>query len=189
MGFCTKYYWCSKSLLYFKQMIKKIEEVTAQTFEYCDISLLFENFSLFVIFLHFFNCLRSCDTVSKYCSVCSRVRDHNFDKKIWFNDIVFKKLPIKEHLGLEGKLIDFDVFLRRWSSYNNTISSSAPNDCDYRERINYAYDLFMNYVSVMIRVVMNSSYDYFLSIPLLLDKEEEIVKIVHKFAQDIPHEF
>ena len=47
----------------------------------------------------------------------------------------------------------------------------------------------MNYVSVMIRVAMNSCYDYFLSLPLSLAQEEEIVQIIHRFAQDIAHEF
>ena len=151
--FCSELYWFSKTWSLFHRMIDCIEKCYQKN----DIKLLFHNFSLFVISLHFFLCKK----VSKYCKICSRVRNHNYDRKRLFVDVIYEECDKNERLGLSGKMIDFDVYLQRWECYNYTIPSSAPTDCDYREQINYAQDIFLNFLSVMIRVIINSCYDFF----------------------------
>ena len=94
-----------------------------------------------------------------------------------------------DKLGLGSKMMDFDVHLLRWANYNCSISSDHPQDCDYREPINYSQDIYMCFVSVLLRVIFNSCYDYFLNFPLKLADETFMIRKIGKFAQNICYVF
>ena len=189
LGFCSEIFWFSNTWPLFNRMVVCIETETQKSYQKNDIELLFDSFSLFMVSLHFFLCRRSCDKVEKYCKICSRVRDHNYDSKTMFHYIVFEDHLQEDHLGLSKKMIYFDVHLRRWSNYNCTISSSSPTACDYREQINYARDIYLNFVSVMVRVRVNLCYEFFVSSPLTLAHEKYIVEKIERFANEIIHMF
>ena len=161
LGFCSEIFWFSNTWSLFSRMVACIEMETQESYQTSGIELLFDSFSLFMVSLHFFLCPRICDKVEKYCKICSRVRDHNYDSKSMFHDIVFEDRPRKDRLGLSKKMIDFDVHLKRWPNCNCTISSDCPSCCNYREQINYAQDIYLHFVSTMVRVIVNSCYEFF----------------------------
>ena len=152
-----------------------------------DIGMFYANVSLFVTWLHFFLCKRSCDKVVNYCKICSRIREHNFAEKYFFYDVVFEDKTKTDRLDLASKQIDFDVYLLRNLHFNRTVTPSF--ECDHLEHINYAQDIFILFVSVMVRVLINSVFNHFLSRPLTLKDESAVVEAIYHFAHEVMHEF
>ena len=163
LGICSKKHWLNKTLPAFIEMVYRFESFTnIDRFNRKELLEIYSEDSLFRVLLHMFFCKRSCDRVENFCWECSRVRDRNFRALTIFDDVILEERDIYSKLGIQNKQIDFDVFL----SYFGTTNSIAYGNCEWNQTIQYAGDVFVLFVSILIRVNLNVYYDYFLSIPL-----------------------
>ena len=83
-----------------------------QTFNDVELLMVYSEGSIFRTFLHFFLCKRSCDGIVNYCSQCSYVRFRNFQCQTLFDDVLLAKREFKSKLGIDDRIVDFDVFCR-----------------------------------------------------------------------------
>ena len=71
----------------------------------------FCHMSLFSVSLHFLKCWRSCEKLSGYCKMCSRIRENTFYE---YNAFLSLKVSgdADDYLNISSsERIDFDVFL------------------------------------------------------------------------------
>ena len=182
LGICSKKYWKNKTLPAFTEMIYHFECFTdIDKFNRNELLEVYTEGSLFRVLLHMFLCKRSCDIVENYCRKCSRVRDRNFQNESVFDDVVLLEKDIYSKLGIDNKQTDFDVFL----SYHGTRSCLPYGECEWNQTIQYAGDVFVLFVSVLIRVHLNVYYNYFLSIPLCLQDERYFVRKIQLLVREL----
>ena len=187
LGFCTKRYWLKKTFPAFQELIFHFEAYTClDPFPKKEIRELYTETSLFRVCLHFFLCKRSCDRTIDYCWMCSRVRDRNFQKGSVFDDMIMERIHDIDKLDLTNKMIDFDVYLSRWG---NSIPKNDYGKCEWNDTILYAGDVFVLFVSILLRVHLNLFNNYFLNFPMALDHQKYMVRKIQAFVEDIVHMF
>ena len=142
--------------------------------------------SLFRVFLHFFLCKRSCDDVKDYCSICSHVRQRNFQKLTLFDDFLLSEREFDSQLGLDDETVDYDVFLPNYIFESK--SSFNMGGCGREMTIDYASDIYISFVSVFIRINLNLCYDFFLKKPLSISNEKYFIKRIQEFVRDLSNE-
>ena len=116
----------------------------------------FRHLSLFLGYMHFLTCKRSCE---KCCRYCSRVRDSIFFDMDKFQDLVVcSKFDQKDDfLFLDDKMIDLDVYLNR-PAYPNHPLKHLP--CRYFKVLSHAQDLFVYFSSILVRMYLNYAIKY-----------------------------
>ena len=120
LGICSKKCWFNKTWLLFTDMVRSFEMFTnAQTFDRNELKTVYTDGSIFQTFLHFFLCKRACDGVNDYCSICSYVRFRNFQNQTLYDNVLLAERDFKSKLGLDDRIIDFDVFLPNYLRYSN----------------------------------------------------------------------
>ena len=182
LGLCSKLYWRNKTLAIFTEMVDHFEAFTdIPRFNRYELMEVYTEGSLFRIFLHLFFCKRSCDRVDKYCWKCSLVRDRNFQNILLFDDVLLADRDFPSKLGLDNRLMDFDVFL----TFQKTFSSVPTGVCDRERTVQYAADVYVLFVSIFIRVNLNVFYDFFLKIPLCLQDERYFVRKIQFLVRDL----
>ena len=181
LGICSKKWWINKTFPAFTEMVYHFEAFTPiDKFNRKEMEG-FSECSLFRVLLHMFLCRRSCDRVESYCWKCSRVRDRNFQNLTVFGDVILEERDIYSKLGINNKQIDFDVFL----SYYGTTNCLPYETCEWKQTIQYGGDVFVLFVSILIRVHLNVYYNYFLSIPLSLQDERYFVKKIQILVREL----
>ena len=85
LGLCSKKYWSNKVIPLFSDLVFELDFLT-NSLDQDELYSAVREGSLFRVFLHFFLCKRSCDDVKDYCSICSHVRQRNFQKLTLFDD-------------------------------------------------------------------------------------------------------
>ena len=182
LGICSKKYWLNKTFPAFTEMVYHFESfANIERFNRNELLEVFSECSLFRILLHMFLCQRSCDRVENYCWKCSRVRDRNFQNLTVYDDVILEERDIYSKLGINNKQIDFDVFL----SYYGISNSFNYGNCEWNQTIQYAADVFILFVSVLIRVHLNVYYNYFLSIPLSLQDKRYFVRKIQLLVREL----
>ena len=182
LGLCSKSYWRNKTLPIFTEMVNHFETFAdISRFNRYELMEVYTEGSLFRIFLHLFFCKRSCNRVDKYCWKCSLVRDRNFLNLLLFDDVLLTDRDFPSKLGLDARLMDFDVFL----AYQKTFSSVPTGVCEREGTVQYAADVYVLFVSIFIRVNLNVLYDFFLKIPLCLQNERYLVRKILFLVRDL----
>ena len=183
LGVCSKKCWFNKTWSLFTDMVRSFEMFTnVQTFDRNELKTVYTDGSIFRTFLHFFLCKRACDGVNDYCSICSYVRFRNFQNQILYDNVLLAERDFKSKLGLDDRIIDFDVFLSNYLRYSNE------KICRRERIVQYAADAYILFVSTFIRVNLNSYYNFFLKLPLTINDEKYIVEKIQRFVRDLSNE-
>ena len=182
LGVCSKVCWRNKTLPLFNEMIQCFEMFTnVQTFDRYELMEVYTDGSIFRTFLHFFFCKLSCDGVDEYCSKCSHVRFRNFQNQTLYDDVLLAERDFESKLGLDNRIIDFDVFLLNFLKYYK----DRQNVCRRERVIQYAANVYILFVSTFIRINLNVCYDFFLELPLSLDDEKYFISKIQRFVRDL----
>ena len=185
LGLCSKKSWFNRTYPYFDRLIRQLKR-------YCDIEpvdefdlmRVYSEGSLFRTFLHFFHCKRSCENVKEYCKVCSHVRYRNFQKQRFYDDVLLEQRDHYSKMGIENRLVDFDVFLPDFDLY---CLDKGPH-CRRKRLIKHPVDIFVCFVSTFARVNLNNCYDFFLNLPMTLNNEKYCVSQISNFVRDMSFE-
>ena len=182
LGLCSKTCWRNKTLILFNKMIQSFELfLNVPTFNRFELMEVNTEGSLFRTFLHFFHCKHSCDGVNDYCQKCSHVRFRHFQNQVLFDNVLLSERDFKSKLGLDDRIVDFDVFLPNYSSYVR----NEENVCRRERVIQLAADMYVLFVSTFIRINLNVYYDYFLKIPLNLNDEKYVIRHIQHLVPDL----
>ena len=106
--------------------------------------------SLFSVCLHFLRCRRSCEKLSGFCKICLRVREN---LKVSSNTDDYLNISSSER-------IDLDVFLTKPAYFPYYFTESTGKCSDF-EVISFAQDLFAAFFSVLVRMYLNITTEYF----------------------------
>ena len=173
LGICSKVCWRNKTLPLFTEMVYHFELFTnISKFNRHELMKVYTDGSLIRTLLHFFFCKRSCDGVNDYCWKCSHVRFRNFQNQTLYEDVLLAQRDFDSKLGLDDRIIDFDVFLPFYTNYSTT----EVGVCKRERIVQYAADVYILFVSTFIRINLNVFYEFFLKIPLSLDDEKYFVR-------------
>ena len=182
LGLCSKTCWRNKTLPLFNEMIQIFELfLNVPTFNRFELMEVYTEGSLFRTFLHFFYCKRSCDSVNDYCQKCSHVRFRNFQNQVLFDDVLLSERDFRSKLGLDDRVVDFDVFLPNCMKYIR----NEENVCRRESVVQFAADIYVLFVSTFIRINLNVYYDYFLKLPLNLKDEKYIIRHIQHLVRDL----
>ena len=123
----------------------------------------FRHMSLFSVCLHFLRCRRSCDRKINCCKICSRVHDNDFYDIDKFSNVTLLSYPSFLDI-LSEERVDFDVFLCKSTSACCSLCNrdSLGKKCANFEVFNFARDLFAAFCSVLVRMYLNYTLQYFL---------------------------
>ena len=183
LGVCSKKCWFNKTWPLFTDMVRSFEMFTnVQTFDRNELKTVYTDGSIFRTFLHFFLCKQVCDGVNNYCSICSYVRFRNFQNQTLYDNVLLAERDFKSKLGLDDRIIDFDVFLPNYLKYSNE------KICRRERIVQYAADAYILFVSTFIRVNLNSYYNFFLNLPLTINDEKYIVGKIQRFVRDLSNQ-
>ena len=121
------------------------------------------------IFLHFIKCKRSCDRVSSYCILCSRIEGDRWAPfESSFEDLDLKK---SDCTFFESSMIlDLDVFMSKADHYFKYYRIHTKN-CYFYQKIRYADDLLGVFSSHLIRMFLSVVYSTLTE--LCIDHSEE----------------
>ena len=182
LGVCSKRCWRNKTLPLFNQIIQCFEMFSnIQTFDRFELMIVYTEGSIFRTFLHFFLCKRSCDGVDEYCSKCSHVRFRNFQNQTLYDDVLLAERDFKSKLGLDDRIVDFDVFLPNFLKYYKDES----NICRRERIVQYAADVYILFISTFVRVNLNAYYEFFSNLPLTLNDEKYFISKIKRFVRDL----
>ena len=142
----------------------------------------FRHMSLFSVCLHFLRCWRSCKKKSGYCRVCLRVRDNTLYE---YNAFLSLKVSYSDdYLDISrSERIDLNVLLNK-PAYFPYCHVESVNKCSDFEVFSFARDLFAAFCSVLVRMHLNITTEYFsdLMSQLSLSDERKIIKKIFTFA-------
>ena len=182
---CSKKYWFNRTWPHFNRMIRNLERYCdIKSFDRFDLITIYSEGSLFRTFLHFFYCKRSCDNVKEYCSVCSHVRYRNFQKQLFYDDVLLADRDTPSKLGLDNRTVDFDVFQPDLQNYCLT----RDPHCSRERVLKHPADIFICFVSTFVRVNLNNYYKFFLNGSLTLSDEKYFVSQISFCVRDITNE-
>ena len=136
--------------------------------------------SLFSLCMHFLRCIRSCERVPNspsYCKVCSRVVDFHFKCKSSFRNIHVTS-DGTTLLGLSSdQFCDLDVFVSNADDYFKFFN--VQNDfCSYFALFHYPEEIFAAFLSILIRIYINVSLNFFTDLELNLFDENKVRQII-----------
>ena len=181
LGICSKKTWLNKTLPIFNEMIRSFDMFCDQTFDDLELLMVYSEGSIFRTFLHFFLCSRSCDGLNNYCSQCSHVRFRNFQNQVLFDNVLLPVREFKSKLGLDDRIVDFDVYLPNYVKYDK----NGDKICKRERIINFAADIYVMFLSIFIRVNLNVCYEYFLSFPLTIDNKKYFIRKIQHYVRDL----
>ena len=188
LGLRSKKFWYIKTYPLFDHLIRQLKRNNV-TFDKVDVMAVYlDGSSLFGAFLHLFCCIRSCDNVRNYCNVCSHVRLRNFQKQRFYDDVVLEQREHFSKIGLEDRLVDFDVFLPDFHTYYVCLLCGERPHCRRRRVLKHPADLFIVFLSTFARINLSNCYDFFLNVPLTLNQEKYVVSQISNFVRDISFE-
>ena len=104
---------------------------------------------LISVCLHFLWCFRSCDKLpkSKFCFYCSHVRARNYEKPIYFLDIIVDERDFEEQFcKMVSKCIDLDTLEKRPITFDYP---KFNRKCDFHEEICTTRCLHKVFISVV----------------------------------------
>ena len=132
--------------------------------------------SLFSVCLHFLRCRRSCEKLSGFCKICLRVREN---LKVSSNTDDYLNISSSER-------IDLDVFLTKPAYFPYYFTESSGKCSDF-EVISFAQDLFAAFCSVLVRMYLNITTEYFSDLisQLSLSDEKKVVRKIFTSAHQL----
>ena len=104
---------------------------------------------LISVCLHYLRCFRSCDKLpkSKFCFYCSHVRARNYEKPIYFLDIIVDERDFEEQFcKMVSKCIDLDTLEERPITFDYP---KFNRKCDFHEEICTTRCLHKVFISVV----------------------------------------
>ena len=115
--------------------------------------------SLFSVCLHFLRCRRSCEKNPGYCKVCSRVWENTFYEYNAFLNLIVDSTT-DDYLNISSsERIDLDVFLNKPAYFPYCHCESIGKSSDFE--FSFARDLFAAFCSVLVRMYLNQTTEYF----------------------------
>ena len=164
-GFCAAKYWTNKIEENVFQLIQAIHSELFDTYDfdfegnYDKLIKKIGHMSLFLFYLHFLWCRRSCEKKSGYCKVCLGVR-----KNIFYEYNTFLSLNVAytdDYLNVSSsERIYLDVFLNKPAYFPYCFTESAGICSDF-EVFPFARDLFAAFCSVLVRMHLNITTEHF----------------------------
>ena len=153
---------------------------------YTDLSLFFD-FELYTIkltktirhillislCLHFLRCFKSCDKLpkSKFCFYCSHVKARNYEKPIYFLDIIVEERDFEEQFcKTVSKCIDLDTLEELPITFDYP---KFNRKCDFHEEICTTRCLHKAFTSVLVRMCINYVLECLLDLDLILEDEKK----------------
>ena len=115
---------------------------------------------LFSVCLHFLRCRRSCEKLSAYCKMCSKVRENTFYEYNAFLSLKVRS-NTEDYLNISSlERIDLDVFLTKLAHFPYYFTESSDKCSDF-EVITFAQDLFAAFSSALARMYLNITLSIF----------------------------
>ena len=193
-GFCAIKYWTNKTEENLFGLIRSIDNIqTIYHFDsdenYKRLIKKFHHMSLLSVGLHFLRCRRSCEKKSGYCKMCSRVRENTFYDYNAF--LSLKVSHMDDYLNINSsERIDLDVFLNRPAYFPYCLPESVGR-CSDNQVFSFAQDLFVTFFSVLVRMHLNITTEYFsdLMSELSLVNEKKVVKKIFTGASLLLYKF
>ena len=140
--------------------------------------------TLFKSFLHFFYCERSCENVSNYCKICSRVRQRQYQNRSAFIDVKVLEYHDDDKVGLQDRELTFDIFMDDYDFY-----STANCCCRKQYYLSHSADILLAFLSLFARIQFNNLHSYFGKIDMCLNDEKycsaQITKYIHNLMNAI----
>ena len=196
--FCSVKYWKTRIEKNTFDLLTRIHtELEFFDFEenYARLIKKLRHLSLFPVCLHFLICRRSCERKDGYCQQCSRVRENYYFDTKKFQDLVAcsGNYCETEHLFLDGKLMDLDVFLDRsvYFNYPNYPLSKEKAKCQYFLVLNHAQDLLAYFCSVLVRMFLNYAMEHFSELISVVSISDEkfIIEEIFRWVRDLLFDF
>ena len=92
--------------------------------------------------LHSLRCRRSCEKLSGYCKMCSRVRDNTFYE---YNALLSLKVNTDDYLNISSsERIDLDVFLTKPTYFPYYFTESSGKCSDFEVLYLLPFVLFLS---------------------------------------------
>ena len=165
-GFCSVKYWTNEIE---KNVFRLVEAIHSELFDgyafdfegnYDKLIKKFHHMSLFSVCFHFLRCRRSCEKILGCCKVCSRVRENTFyEYNVFLNLIVDSTTD--DYLNISSsEQIDLDIFLNKLAYFPYCHCESFGKCSDF-EVFSFARDLFAAFCSVLVRMYLNQTTEYF----------------------------
>ena len=139
-------------------------------------------------------CVRSCEKVivsPAYCKLCSRVQDFTFNCKSSFQNIQVTSYG-STLLGLDSNYIcDLDVFVSNADDYFKFFNLKNAH-CSYFALFFYPGEIFAAFLSILMRIYVNLSLNFFSYLDLNICDEQKVRNIImtqsHYFLTRFSHE-
>ena len=81
------------------------------------------------------------------------------------------------------------MFLERPAYFDYPNFALADEKCDYFQRFHHAQNLFVVFVSVLVRMYVNYLTEFFSKFELSIRDEEFVIKQIYCYASDLMHSF
>ena len=149
----------------------------------------FRYMPLFSVYFHFLRCRRSCERKLGYCKVCSGVRENTFYEYNAFLNLIVDSTT-GDYLNISSsEQIDLDVFLNKPAYFPYCHCESIGKSSDFE--FSFARDLFAAFCSVLVRMYLNHTTEYFsdLMSQVSLTYEKKIIQKMFSFALQLLHKF
>ena len=125
-----------------------------------------------------------------YCKVCSRFRENTFYESYAFLNLIVDSTT-DDYLNISSsERIDLDVFLNK-PAYFPYCHCKSIGKCSGFEVFSFARDLFAAFCSVLVRMYLNHTTEYFsdLMSQVSLTYEKKIIQKMFSFALQLLHKF
>ena len=182
-GFCSVKYWTNEIE---KNVFRLVEAIHSELFDsyafdfernYDKLIKKFRYMPLFSVYFHFLRCRRSCERKLGYCKVCSGVRENTFYEYNAFLNLIVHSTT-GDYLNISSsEQIDLDVFLNK-PAYFPYCHCKSIGKCSGFEVFSFARDLFAAFCSVLVRMYLNHTMEYFsdLMSQVSLTDEKKIIQ-------------
>ena len=125
-----------------------------------------------------------------YCKVCSRFRENTFYESYAFLNLIVDSTT-DDYLNISSsERIDLDVFLNK-PTYFPYCHCESIGKCSDFEVFSFARDFFAVFCSVLVRMYLNHTAEYFsdLMSQVSLTDEKKIIQKFFSFALQLLHKF
>ena len=169
-----------------KNLFRLVEAIPSELFDsytfdfegnYDKLIKKFRHMSLSSVCLHFLRCRRSCEKKLGYCKVCSSVKENNFYECNAFLNLIIDSTTDNFLNISSSEQIDLDVFLNK-PAYFPYCHCKSIGKCSGFEVFSFARDLFAAFCSVLVRMYLNHTMEYFsdLMSQVSLTDEKKIIQ-------------
>ena len=189
-GICSRKTWYRKTYGHFLSFLRDInyhcefsdyDLDPEYDYELLDVYL---GGTLFKALMHFFYCERSCENVSKYCKICSRVRSRQYQNRRSFEDVKVLQYRDDDKVGLQNREVSFDIFMTDYDFYSMTSGF-----CRKEYYFYHAADIALAFLSILGRIHFNCLYSYFDKIDMCINDEKYISFLMTKYVHNIMNAF